>query len=328
MRPEYEDRPTLGCGYMDAQAGFACGKSVVISGLRCWWPNPQAGQSNALGNRHLNGSHQLSQTAHIATTNPDRAALFLGSPNETWREALTRFERFASEIIDEWHDEDSGETQNIRLLDRYDLEDLLLRHSPLPANSVLDLELMHGARFPEALVTLLTESGGFTLWPSAPCPSFEFYSSRDPVHANVKNLRAAMEFHGLHEFLRAEVSQEMLASIEQKFFCFATARFADAELGFLLFSREGAFMIYDFVDEDVSYSLQGIKALHEGLNGGARLDDVLRRSVNWSIYASLKAAEIPVDEYLDWRDNWQDVFPIGYGVDAAQAWMRRIPTVY
>jgi hypothetical protein len=273
------------------------------------------------------GKNSVTFCKVIANTHPERAKLFFGHAGESWQQALERFDKFSTAVVDEWHDDDSDSTHSTRLSDTFVPEDLLLRHEPLSVTAVRDLERMHGTQLPRELVDLLTKHGGFTIWPTNSIPCFEFLNSTDPAYPPIRNMRRAMEYQGLFSFLQANISAESLAKIEHNYFCFAIAHFADADMAFLLFDREGHFAIYDFVDEDVDYSIRGIQSLLQPSASNHGLDDLLRCCVNWSIYSLLNAAEVPVDEYSDWRNNWRNVFPAGDCDGTDRVWKMRTPTI-
>lgn len=235
--------------------------------------------------------------------------LFTGSAGDTWAQTLNRLERFYRCNVDEYVDEDSGETYILNFSEKYAWEEVFQVHAPMSMQELAAYESRYGMPVPSDLRRLLAEQGGFTLFPEERTIYFSFFSSTDPLFPNIKTLPDALCYYGARHFLEEEFNDHEREMLAQRYCCFADCTLSDSDHTFLIFDRQGRYGVNTFISEDYPFSRQNLEPLLNGQMPFYTLDELIRRSVNWAIYRALDNHEVPIDEQSQWASIWNEHLP-------------------
>jgi hypothetical protein len=190
--------------------------------------------------------------------------------NETWRDALVRFERLCHTNVLEYDDGDRKLCVNFA--EAYDEKLVFEVRSPRSEEELKKYELKYQVSIPTSLKALLCTHGPFFIyWLNT---SFGrrwgereflgFYSSNDTVlFPNIKPLTIALDFNYGHYFADACLTNEQIARLDERYFAFGYASDDDHSHTYLLFDKARSFGTYYFHTEDYPESQSAILRLLE-----------------------------------------------------------------
>lgn len=221
--------------------------------------------------------------------------------NETWIEALARFERLCHVNVLEYNDGDESVVVNFS--EGYDDQQLYEVHAQRNDEELRSYELKYGISIPPPLKKLLCVHGPFTIyWYSMRFGRWGereflgFYTARDTqLFPNIKPLSEAIAFNYGSYFANDCLTQEQVARLDARYFAFGGLSDDDHCRTYLLFDTVGRFGTYYFHTEDYPESQSAILRLLDTEFHEENFNAFMVRQIDCAIDYLLRYTEVVID---------------------------------
>lgn len=223
--------------------------------------------------------------------------------DETWMEALVRFERLCHvDVLEYRHD---GDVVVVNFSSAYDEQQVYEVRARRSAEELLTYEKKYGVKVPPPLRKLLCEHGPFVIYwytVNLQCRWGEreflgFYTSDEPArYPNLMPLTKAIEFNGMRHFVDECFTTEQVTQLDQRYFAFGSLSDDDHSRTYLLFDTAGRFGTLYFHTENYPESQSALLRLLETEFNETNFDQFMVKQIDCAIDYLLRYNEVLISD--------------------------------